>query len=77
MDLDRRLTRIEGKINILLRALSWVLAFVIGFGMYFLTRGESFDVFLGFGAAIVAVAAMEWQIRRLEKLFPLDDEDDD
>jgi ABC-type uncharacterized transport system permease subunit len=60
----------EGKINIGLQALTWIAAGVCGFSVFFLARnGQYSDAapYLGWGAAVLAVGAMNWQTRSLCK----------
>jgi hypothetical protein len=74
--LERRLIRLEGKINTIARAIGWVLPVVIGFAAYFVTKTDELAMYYGIGAAFIAATAFEWQMRRIEKWFPDEDNDD-
>ena len=75
-ELERRFVRIEAKINDLVRAVSWILAFVVGFGVYFLATAKGYEWagYYGFGVAIVAAAILEFRMRQWERWFPYDRE---
>lgn len=78
MDFERRLARIEGKINIIARAVSLITAVGAGFAAYFITRADGFApyvgshlaVYVGFGAAVLFGGLVDWDMRRLEKRLP-------
>ena len=78
-ELERRLARMEGKINIGLKTLSWLAAFVCGFGIYFLASADGrygeWAAYIGFGAALFAGGIVDLLARRLEKMLPFDVED--
>lgn len=61
------LARIEGKINIIARAVGFILGIVAGFGAYFAVRDESWSVYAGFAAALLTVFYVDIPIRSLER----------
>lgn len=73
-DTARRLARIEGKINIGLKTLSWIAAFVCGTGVFLLVRADGrYSVWatpIGFAAGLLASGLLEWRVRSLEKFLP-------
>ena len=72
----RRFARIEGKINLLARAIEYILALVTGFAAYFLAAphwGEGIAGYIGFGTAIAASAILSFRISALEQLLPYED----
>lgn len=76
--LDKRLTRLEGKLNTIAWAVSSMFGIVVGFAVYFLSLESEWvkwAPYLGFGAAVLASGAFELRMRRLEKWFPILDDD--
>ncbi len=73
---DRRLARIEGKINAIARWFVIVLGIVVAAAVSFLTRKYSWAIYYGVGAGFLAALALERSIAKLEKLLPDEDEDD-
>jgi hypothetical protein len=72
-ELERRLARMEGKINLGLKAISWIAAFTCGFGVYFLADASEWNewaAYVGFVAALLAGGLVDWRVRQLEKMLP-------
>jgi hypothetical protein len=72
-DLERRLARLEGKVNIAIRTLSWLIALGFGFGAYFVAQQTDWHLwarYIGFAAAAIGGAAVDLRTRQLEKLLP-------
>ena len=77
-EFERRWVRLEAKINICLRALGWIAAFVCGLGVFYLTRISGWEdsaKYAGFVAAFLGMGLIEWEVKRIEKMFPWEDED--
>jgi len=74
--LQRRLTRIEAKINLGLRALAWLLLFVVGFCVYLLSKEQGWDYAGAYGvtAGWLAFGLVEWEAKKFEKWFPHDED---
>lgn len=72
-EFEKRFTRIEAKVNKLLKAMIYVLAIVIGYGVYFLFRENGLATVFGFAAAAISGGAFEWSIRGIEKRHPYED----
>ena len=65
----------EGKINLELKAISWIASFTCGFGIYFLANVSEWDewaAYIGFGAALLAGGMVDWRTRELERRLPYD-----
>jgi hypothetical protein len=71
-ELEKHLTRIEGKINIVARGVGYTVGIVAGFGAYYVSRNEPWAIYYGFGAAILLGGMVEFPIRSLEKRLPYD-----
>lgn len=79
-DLERRFTRIESKINLIARAVGFILAFVLGVGTFFIAgRTDPWAPIYAVSAGLFAGAVYEWHMRRhmrrLEQWFPYDQDD--
>jgi hypothetical protein len=72
---ERRFVRIESKVNLIAKAISWILTLAFGFGAFLLSGNNDWAPIYGFGAAIIAGSAFEWRMRVLEKRFPYDADD--
>ena len=72
----RRLARIEWKINILAKAMSFVLAVAIGFAVYFLSENRDWAPWFGLGAGILAGGIFELRMANTEKVIPPHKDDD-
>ena len=76
-DLEQRLVRLEGKINVIAKAIQWMLAAIVGFAVFelardllLLTGSSTLAAILGLLAGLGALGLFEWQMRRLETWFP-------
>jgi len=76
--------RLEAKINIIAKAANWIVGITVGALIYGLARtapsfeleqNTAFYVAL-FGAGIACWFIVEWPMRRIEKRFPLYDDDE-
>jgi hypothetical protein len=75
--LERRLARIEGKINVIARWFVLVLGIAVAYAGSFLFRSYDWAVYYGIGAGFLAALALERGIANLEKSLPDDEDDDD
>jgi hypothetical protein len=75
-ELERHLARIEGKVNIVAKSVSYISAVACGLGAFLLARSSEWGdwaALIGVGAGIFFGGIVDWRIRRLEKMLPYDD----